>query len=179
MFSVRCFPVIFSIMNLYILRHAKAEEHSSRYPDDSKRPLTVAGEKEMFRVAKGMREIDLTFDLILGSPFIRAKRTAEIAAEVLESNKLRFSKNLVSGGDARKLIDELNEDFPSLENVMLVGHEPYLSKLISILSTGTDKLSLDFKKAGLCKLVVGELRYGRCAKLEFLLKPSQLVQIGK
>lgn len=166
-------------MNLYILRHAKAEERSARFPDDRKRPLTAAGEKEMFRVARGMRELALKFDLILSSPFIRAKRTAEIAAEIFESEKLRFSKNLASGGDARKLIDELNQDYSALENILLVGHEPFLSKLISVLSTGTDKLSLDFKKAGLCKLVVGEPRHGRCAALEFILKPSQLVQMGK
>ncbi len=166
-------------MNLYILRHAKAEERSARFSDDSKRPLTVAGEKEMFRVAKGMREMNLDFDLILSSPFARARRTAEIVTEVFDSNKLRLSKNLASGGEARKLIDELNNDFPGLKNILLVGHEPVLGKLISLLSTGGEKLSLSFKKAGLCKLTVGELRVGHCAKLEWLLKPRQIMQIGK
>ncbi len=166
-------------MNLYFLRHAKAEERGSRFPDDSKRPLTTEGEREMVRVAGGMRRMKLSFDLILTSPFVRAKRTGEIVAEVFKSNKLRSSKNLASGGDARKLIEELNEDYPSLKNILLVGHEPYLSGLSSLLSTGGPKLSLNFKKAGLCKLTVGELRAGRCAKLEWLLKPSQLVQIRK
>ncbi len=166
-------------MNLYILRHAKAEEAGSSFPDDSKRPLTASGEKEMFQVAQGMRQLDLNFDLILSSPFARAKRTAEITAEVFKSKKLRLSKNLASGADARKLIAELNDDYPALKNILLVRHEPCLSRLISLLATGGHDLSLNFKKAGLCKLTVGQLRYGRCAKLEWLLKPSQLVQIGK
>ncbi|MEO5804481.1 MAG: phosphohistidine phosphatase SixA [Verrucomicrobiota bacterium] len=166
-------------MNLFILRHAKAEEHGSRYLDDSKRPLTNAGEKEMFRVAAGMREMDLSFGLILTSPFVRAKRTAEIVAEIFKSNKLRLSKNLASGADARNLIAELNDNYPLLKNILLVGHEPYLSKLISRLSSGDEKLSLHFKKAGLCKLTVGDLRHGRCAKMEWLLTPSQLVQFAK
>ena len=166
-------------MNLYILRHAKAEEFGSRYSDDSKRPLTKAGEKEMFRVAEGMRGMDLSFDLILTSPFARAKRTAEIVAEVFKSNKLRPSKNLAGGADARNLIDELNDDYPSHENILLVGHEPYLSRLISRLSAGDGKLSLNLKKAGLCKLTVGGLRAGRCAQLEWLLTPGQLEQMGK
>ncbi len=166
-------------MNLYLLRHAKAEEPGSRYSDDSKRPLTEDGEKEMFRVAKGMREMELNFELILSSPFVRAKRTAEIVAEVFKSNKLRFSKNLASGADARNLIDELNEDYASFKNILLVGHEPYLSKLISRLCAGDDKFPLHFKKAGLCKLTVGELRADRCARLEWLLTPKQLTALGK
>ena len=166
-------------MNLYILRHAKAEVLDQGFPNDSKRPLTAGGEKEMFRVAKGMREMDLRFDLILSSPFVRAKRTAEIVAEVFKSNRMRLSKNLASGADARNLIDELNDNYPSLENILLVGHEPCLSGLISLLITGGEKLALDFKKAGLCKMTVGELRAGRCAKLEWLLKPGHLAKIGK
>jgi phosphohistidine phosphatase len=166
-------------MNLYFLRHAKAGERSVRFPDDSKRPLTPDGEKEMFRVAKGMRALDLSFGLILSSQFVRAKRTAEIVAEVFKSNKLRLSKNLASCSDARKLVKELNNDYASLKNILLVGHEPDLSKLISRLSAGDEKLSLHFKKAGLCKLTVEELRFDRCATLEWLLTPGQLVQFGK
>lgn len=166
-------------MNLYILRHAKAGERSARFPDDSKRPLTPDGEKEMFRVAKGMRKMELSFGLILSSPFVRAKRTAEIVAEVFKSNKLRLSKNLASGADARDLIHELNDDYHSFKNILLVGHEPYLSKLISRLSASDERLSLHFKKAGLCKLTVGELRFGRCATLEWLLTPKQLAALGK
>ena len=166
-------------MNLYLLRHAKAEERSARFPDDSKRPLTDDGEKEMFRVAEGMRAMELCFDLILSSPFIRAKRTAEIVAEVFKFKKLRFTKHLASGADARNLIEEFNNDYPSLKNILLVGHEPDLSRLISLLCTGGKNLSLNFKKAGLCKLTVNELRAGHCAQLEWLLKPGQLVKLGK
>jgi phosphohistidine phosphatase len=164
-------------VNLYILRHAKAGERSARFPDDSKRPLTKDGEKEMFRVAKGMRAMELSVGLILSSPYVRAKRTAEIVAEVFKSNKLRLSKNLASGADSRDLIRELNDDYSSLKNILLVGHEPYLSKLISRLSAGDEKLSLHFKKAGLCKLTVGELRFGRCATVEWILTPGQLSRL--
>lgn len=165
-------------MNLYILRHAKAEEHGTRFPDDSKRPLTADGEKEMFRVARGMRELELAFDVILSSPFVRAKRTAEIVAEVFRFGKLRLSLNLASGGDPQKLIDELNAETSVAKNILLVGHEPYLSGLISHLATGGKALQLNFKKAGLCKLSIRELEYGRCATLEWLMKPGQLMRLG-
>ncbi|MEO7300680.1 MAG: phosphohistidine phosphatase SixA [Verrucomicrobiota bacterium] len=166
-------------MNIYILRHAKAGETSPRFRDDRKRPLTPGGEKEMVRVAKGMRAMKLRFGLILSSPFVRAKQTAEIVAEVFKSNKLQLSRNLASGADARNLIAELNHDYSSLKNILLVGHEPDLSKLISRLSAGDEKISLHFKKAGLCKLTVEKLRFGRCATLEWLLSPGQLERMRK
>ena len=165
-------------MNLYLLRHAKAEDFGVRFPDDSQRPLTSAGEKEMRRVARGMRRLELKFDLILSSPYARAKRTAEIVAEIFKSKKLHFSQNLASGGSTREVINELNGDYPALENVLLVGHEPDLSRLVSFLSTGGNGLSVRFKKAGLCKLSAVELRADRCANLEWLLTPTQLETIA-
>ena len=59
--------------------------------------------------------------------------------------------------------------------VLLVGHEPYLSELISILLSGTTNLRIDFKKAGLCKLTVDHLHLGRCASLEWLVAPKVFV----
>ena len=166
-------------MNLFILRHAVAEEHSSRWPDDSKRPLTADGEKEMYAVAKGMLALKPEFDLILSSPFVRAKRTAEIVTEVFKSKVLHFSHHLASGGSAVLLIDELQKKYKSKKNVLLVGHEPYLSGLISLLSSGNKNTCIKFKKAGLCKLTVEELKHGRCANLNWLLTPRQMRLIGK
>jgi phosphohistidine phosphatase SixA len=57
----------------------------------------------------------------------------------------------------------------------LVGHEPYLSELISMLLSGTTDLSINFKKAGLCKLTVEHLRLGPCATLEWLVSPKLLI----
>lgn len=166
-------------MNLYILRHARAEEHGAQFPDDSQRPLTSAGEEEMRRVAGGMHCLELKFDLILSSPFVRASRTAEIVAEVFGPDKLRFSANLASGGNAGELINELNRDYPDHKNILLVGHEPDLSRLVSLLTTGERELWLSFKKAGLCKLALEKLRAGQCANLEWLLTPAQLEEFRK
>jgi phosphohistidine phosphatase len=132
----------------------------------------------MLSVAKGMRALDLSFDLILSSPFIRAKETAEIVARIFKIKKeLKLTFNLAVGGDPEELINELKRDFDSLESVLLVGHEPYLSHFISFLLTGTSGLSLEMKKAGFCKLKIDILRYGRCATLEWLLTPAQLTRL--
>jgi len=71
-------------------------------------------------------------------------------------------------------------DAPEMQSVraaidrLLVGHEPYLSSLISLLSTGGPNLSLTLKKGGLCRLEAEPLRCARCASLEWLLAPRLL-----
>ncbi|MGI8965502.1 MAG: phosphohistidine phosphatase SixA [Limisphaerales bacterium] len=166
-------------MNLYILRHALAGDRSARYPDDRKRPITKKGRKEMRAAAKGMRKLDLEFNLILSSPFTRAQQTAEAVRKIFKLDQLSLSENLASGAKARSLISELNEKYASFKNILLVGHEPDLSELISILTSGDKKLSLHFRKSGLCKLAAGKLRGSRCATLEWFLTPRQLAAIGK
>jgi len=166
-------------MNLYVLRHGKAEERSSKWKPDSKRPLTKEGEKKMEEVARGMKRLGLTFDLILTSPYERALRTAQILVEVYKVRKLFQTKNLVSEADPRAIIDEINDNFSTLKEVVIVGHEPFLGGLISTLLTGDGALKINFKKAGLCKLGIGDLRFGKCAQLEWLMTPRQLARLGK
>jgi phosphohistidine phosphatase len=162
-------------MELYILRHAIAVDRGTPgYADDSLRPLTAEGRKKMRRIAKGMKALQLRFDLILSSPFLRAKETAEIAAEVLQARrKLKFSEDLAVTGDPKALIESLPH---SCKQVLLVGHEPYLSNLVGRLISGTSSVCLKFKKGGLCKLTADHLKFGRCAELEWLLTPSQLAR---
>ena len=71
-------------MEIYILRHGIAVERGTPgCKKDSDRPLTEEGERKMWQIAKAMLRMDLKFDLILSSPYIRAKRTAEVVAETL------------------------------------------------------------------------------------------------
>jgi phosphohistidine phosphatase len=166
-------------MDLYLLRHAIAVERGTLgYEIDSKRPLTPEGEQKMERIAKGMLALDLSFDLILYSPYTRAKQTADIVAKLFKAqNKLKVSESLAPDGDPKKLIDEL-KSYGSPEIILLVGHEPCMSDLASLLLTGRLGLSMVMKKGGLCKLTVDSLQYGRCATLEWLLTPRQLALIS-
>lgn len=166
-------------MDLYILRHAIAEERDpDKYPDDALRPLTPKGIRRMKRIAAGMRTLGIKPDLILSSPFTRARQTAEIVAETLMVRKtLKLSEHLEVGADARKLVQELRSKYSSASRVLLVGHEPYLSDFISILLLGETHLALTMKKGGLCRLAVDSLTYGRCATLEWLIPPAVSVEI--
>ncbi len=166
-------------MNLFFLRHAKAEPRSDKFKPDGKRPLTKMGEEIALAVAKGMCKLDLSFDLIITSPYARAAKTAEITAKYFKTDKLWTTASLAPEGDPAKLIDEISENYGSLEDILLVGHEPYMSRLISVLLTGEPEMRINFKKSGLCKLSIEDLRYARCGCLEWLLTPRQLQRLGK
>jgi phosphohistidine phosphatase len=163
-------------MNLYVLRHGiAAEPGAPGYEKDSDRPLIPRGERQLRQIAAAMKKMDLRFDLILSSPFLRARQTAAIIVESLTLKKQPgFSDALTPDGNPKALIRQLNELMPVPENILLVGHEPCLGKLIALLAAGNTSLEIDFKKGGLCKLEAEYLLYGRCAKLVWLLTPRQM-----
>jgi phosphohistidine phosphatase len=163
-------------MNLYILRHGLAEElDPRRFAKDSDRPLTSEGERKMWKIAEAIGALGVSFDVILFSPYVRARQTAEIVAEALGLRKrLEASEALTPAGSIKDLVTSINERKPRCEEVLLVGHEPYLSELISLLVSGEVGFSVVMKKGGLCKLSTNHLAHGRCATLEWLLAPKQM-----
>jgi phosphohistidine phosphatase len=163
-------------MNLSLLRHGiAADRGSAEYAHDSERPLTPKGERRMRRIAKGIQASGVAADLVLSSPYLRAKQTAEIVAQALSTSVgVMFAEALTPEGDPRQLIAMLRTDHRDQQAILLVGHEPYLSRLISTLLTGGPNLAVEMKRGGLCSLTVETLRFGRCASLVSLLSPRQL-----
>jgi phosphohistidine phosphatase len=164
-------------MNLYLMRHAIAAEPEEGV-EDSQRPLTKSGLKKLEKIARNLEKLDLQLDVILTSPYLRARQTADVVADALDMKKKRVveSENLIPLGFAEKLVEEINAREPAA-NLLLVGHEPFLSQLVGMLTAGDASLQIDMKKAGLCKLSMEHLTYGRCATLEWLLTPAQLAAI--
>jgi phosphohistidine phosphatase len=166
-------------MKLSLLRHGIATERGSPgYEDDSQRPLTAKGQRRMWRAAEGMLALGLTYDLILSSPYLRARQTADIVAQVLKiPDGTHLSATLAPDGNPKQLIEELHTDGRA-QTIMLVGHEPYLSRLIATLLTGGSNLTVIMRKGGLCTLDLETLRFGRCARLAWLLTPRQLRRLA-
>lgn len=165
-------------MNLYLIRHAIAVEEAEGI-EDAARPLTDKGIKKMRSIAKGLRKMDAEFDLILSSPYIRAKETAEILADVFKMKKnIAYSDNLVPMGDPDLLISEINEKY-SVGSIALVGHEPHLSNLTGFLVSENAKADVAYKKGGVSLLAADDLRHARSATLELLLTPKFLIALGE
>ena len=168
-------------MDLYIIRHAIAvDEGTPGYESDSERPLTDKGRKKMRQIAKGLRSLGVEFDLILSSPYVRARETAEILADVFKmKKKITFTENLIPQGNPELLIGEINEKY-SVESLALVGHEPHLSTLVGILIADHAKPDITLKKGGVCYLSADDLHHqDHRAALEWLLTPGILTEIGE
>jgi phosphohistidine phosphatase len=163
-------------MDLYILRHAIAVERGTAgSKTDFERSLTPDGEQKLRRVVKAMRNLELNFDLVLSSPYVRARETAQIVAAGLSLKKLETCDSLAPDGNLREFIFELKKRDPAPKSLLVVGHEPCLSMLIGMLVCGSTKARIALKKAGLCRLTVDVLRPGRCAQLDWLLAPRQML----
>jgi phosphohistidine phosphatase len=167
-------------MDLYIIRHAIAvDEGAPEYEEDSLRPLTDKGKKKMRQIAKGLRALGTDFDLILSSPYVRAKETAEILADVFRVKaEISFSDNLIPMGDPDLLIAEMNEKYTA-NSIALVGHEPHLTALIGLLVSENVNVDMTLKKGGVCRLSADDLHHTRKATLEWLLTPGILVELGE
>jgi|ERR1051326_820833 phosphohistidine phosphatase len=159
-------------MEIYVLRHGIAVERgTSGYKKDSDRPLTKEGEEKLYPIAQAMLAMELKFDLILSSPYVRAAKTAEIVASEMDK-EVTLTEFLKPDSNALSLITQINDEKP--QRVLLVGHEPDLSRLISLLTTGHTAASIELKKGGLCKMSTEKLTFGQCATLNWLLTPKQL-----
>lgn len=163
-------------MKLYLLRHGEAAAPGdSRYANDADRPLTSKGIRRIKQLAHRLRGLGVAFEVICSSPLVRARETAEIVERGLRlHSRLELTDHLAPTGDFDGLIAQVNHIRPQPDAVLLVGHEPYLSALISRLCAGGQSLALNLKKGGLCRLEVETLRAGRCATLEWLLSPRLL-----
>jgi len=165
-------------MRIYILRHGIAVDHGTPgYEPDSERPLTPEGRRKTRLIARDLAKLDVKPDVILTSPLVRARQTADIVATILRlKSRLRICDPLTSGGDAKRLIAEINKQHGKAESIMLVGHEPDLSELASLLLTGNKAgAAIELKKGGLCVLEMDVLRAGRCATLLWLAPPKLLL----
>jgi phosphohistidine phosphatase len=169
-------------MNLFILRHAIAlnagEDGLPKDLPDADRPLSKEGKEKLLRSCAALREMKLNFDAVLSSPLLRAKQTAQIVAKELKlKSKPVQTAQLAPDGSPKLLIEQLLETGVTAKNILLVGHEPYLSQFISLLISGSTTAAIELKKGGLAKLEVRHLGYARCATLAWLLTPKQLRQM--
>ena len=157
-------------LQLHFLRHGLADRSAYTGTDDRLRPLTPEGTARMRAEAATMARLGLGYDLILTSPLTRCRQTADIAAEALGlSGLVEEDARLAPGFDLEDL-GAMLADHPGEDVIMLVGHEPDFSWVVSGLTGGSD---IVFKKGGLARvdLVPGDRLVG---DLVWLVPPKIL-----
>jgi len=138
-------------MRVYLAQHAKA--FSSE--EDPSRSLTEEGRSEAEKVARFIKPLNLSVDLLWHSGKKRAEQTAEIFAQALNIGKgLSMHPGLGPNDDVAPLADDL----ACQENdIMIVGHLPFLARLASLLLTGSPEAAVvSFTNAGIVCMQRGE-----------------------
>jgi phosphohistidine phosphatase len=154
-------------MKLYVIRHGIAEE-TVKSLKDKDRELTQEGIEKMHKIGKGLKALDAGFDLILTSPYTRAKQTAFILAEETgyDTHKIAETSFLKPYGDWEKIFTLTK----GLANIAIVGHDPMLSQIVSSLIS--DKHSSVSMKKGAVALVELDTEMSDAAHLLWLIPPK-------
>jgi len=161
-------------MELVFLRHGLAVDREEWKGEDEGRPLTTEGVDRTKEVVRGLRALKVRPDVILSSPLLRARETAEIAKQGLSSDaKVELADELTSSAAPDQLIARL-ADLAEKPVVLCVGHEPHLSTTISAMVSGKTAASFEVKKAGACCIRFTGIPKAGAGTLLWLLPPKVL-----
>jgi phosphohistidine phosphatase len=120
---------------LYFLRHAAAAEAAGGEPDLA-RALSPGGRADIAAAGPLWRRLNLRPDLIVSSPAVRARQTAELAAAALGIRRpIRVEGELAPGARWPAFARQASAE-PDARRVLFVGHEPDLSAVIAQLTGG-------------------------------------------
>lgn len=144
-------------MELYLIRHGIAVEREADKKDEE-RTLTDQGRQKTWKVAKRLHQLGLQFDLILTSPFLRSRQTAEILCSSGLSSRLEESTYLAPNGNIHTWLRVWLEQrqLPSATQLAMVGHQPDLGEWAEVLVWGEARDRLVLKKAGIIGLTLLE-----------------------
>lgn len=118
-------------MDLYFLRHGDAGKKESWQGPDSERPLSEEGIDQARATASVLAALKPGITLILSSPFVRARQTAEILAQAMDPRAELRDDDRLAPGFGRDEAAELIRENAGIAAMMLVGHEPDFSRAIS------------------------------------------------
>jgi len=160
-------------MKLYLMRHGIAAQHlDGPILRDYQRPLTEEGKVETRQVALGLKKLGARPDVIVSSPLVRARQTAEILAEVFgTTDALQITDSLAPGGSTSEVWKFLGQ-FQKANEAFLVGHEPDMTLLMTTLLWAGHDMGVTFKKAAVCRIDISSLPPNAPGTLKWFISPK-------
>jgi phosphohistidine phosphatase len=169
---IRGRPTSLSSQRIYFLRHGLAGQRSKWHGTDADRPLSERGRAQVRRVSRALRQAGVQPDRIVTSPFARAFETAEIASDVFGLPQSPTIEALLKPGTKPKRLNAALSPHIEFGSVLLVGHEPSLSCLIS---SQCGRLQPPLTKAGFAEISIDQ-KDPRRWRLMWSVEPGDVVE---
>jgi phosphohistidine phosphatase len=162
-------------MKVLLVRHAIALDRETPGIADALRPLTEEGVQRFEKSARAIAAL-VSVDLVLSSPLLRAKQTAEILVRRFPGVALKESDPLGTG--SRIQFEDSLSKLKSDTVVAAVGHEPYVSDWTAEWLGATRGEAFAFKKGGVALIEFDSAVAKRGGRLVFFLAPKALKDLS-
>jgi phosphohistidine phosphatase len=162
-------------LSLYLVRHGIAAERGEAYPDDDVRPLTPDGVTKFRKAVKGLARLGVSVDVILTSPLLRARQTAQILAKGLGDTKVVDTDALRPGGRFDRLVRTVT-DSSGHTAIAIVGHEPEIGQAAGRLVGKSGPLA--FNKGAVCRIDFDKWPMDQPGRLRWFVTQKILRKMG-
>jgi phosphohistidine phosphatase len=153
-------------MRVYLIQHGESKSRE----EDPQRRLTDKGIGEVQNVADFLRPLKLAVDAIWHSGKARAQQSGELLAEAVWARDSIIQREGLGPKDQVATTKEALEQTGG--DVMIVGHLPFLGKLIALLVTGSEENEIVEFQFG--SVVCIERRDGGKWKVAWMITPALL-----
>jgi phosphohistidine phosphatase len=164
-------------VDLYLVRHAIAEPRAAGHAEDAGRTLTPEGVKLFRAGAQGVRALGIQVDGVLSSSYARAWETAAILRQEAKWPAPARWQELEPHFEPAACLDSLRGR--SETTLALVGHQPQLSRLASLIVSGEpDAVALELKKGGVVCIRLADGLAPGAGLLRWSASPKMLRRLG-
>ena len=113
---------------LYILRHGQKDDSNiNEYDFDVK--LTSKGKEDSKKIGQKLKEKNIMPDLIVSSPAMRARTTAQIVADEINYSKNIMFNEVIYQAFLNEILESITYTFDTVDTLLIVGHNPSLTAL--------------------------------------------------
>jgi len=159
------------------LRHGESAKRLGR--NNNLRSLTFAGHREVEEIATSFKELGIKFDFIATSPIKGVHQTALIVARILnQEKKIQDWNELRPEGNRQELYQKLSQ-LSQQSSLLIVGHGPYLIRMMYDLLLGGKSGQIVLKKTGLARITITTYVPRLKGELKWLLTPTLIKNMGK
>jgi len=153
-------------MKLYLVQHGEAFNKE----EDPNRPLTDKGMSDVVKIATFLKHANINIERLLHSGKLRAQQTAESIANIIETSVVVESNGLINPKDDPKAFAWQDDSWD--KDTLVVGHLPFLAKLISYLLIDNEATILIAYKPG--SVVCLECDENNKWIIEWMIRPELL-----